>query len=179
MVKLSLRLSHDQEAQILTQLTQTRHKGVAMTKCSTRGADYTTKNVECLRCNLVGELKNYTLLVVFCQTKNISLERSPVTLPLPLTAGKWQSCKSKQHSEWVHAVLETGVLGCGAADGIPLQRTGRGTQASLGGAGRNQTGLCCLCRKLCSSCRAFLVHRNSSYRLPWPAWEGRNHLERE
>lgn len=102
MVRLSLHLSHDQKVQTLTQLTQTWHKGVAMTKCSTRGVDYTTKNVECLRCNLVGELKNYTLLVVFYQTKNISLERSPVTLPLPLTVRKWQTSKSKQHS-WMNS----------------------------------------------------------------------------
>lgn len=56
-----------------------------MTKCCTRGVDYTTKNVEYLRCNLVGETQKLHSPCGFYQTKNILLGGSPVTLPLVLT----------------------------------------------------------------------------------------------
>lgn len=53
MAKLNLYKAHEQKVKAPTQLTHTQNKGVAMTKCSTRIVDYTTKYADCLRRNLV------------------------------------------------------------------------------------------------------------------------------
>lgn len=66
------------------------------------------------------------------------------------------------------------LLGLAAGQQMGFPSKGQGEQHRHPWVVQEQSKrLCCLCRKLCSSCRAVLAHRNSSYHLPWPAWEGR------